>query len=219
MNAFHKVFVAVVLAAMCSVSWADREVKPKDFSGWLDDYESLVFSETLNAFVFFNEDKRGKYNKVLLQSVTVYARDAKTDRDIATKASDYMTREVRKLLDDRGILAAEPGPGVLRYHMAITGVEKSKEELKAYNLVPAGALFRGAKAASGNLNTYIDVMFEAEMVDSVTGERAAAVVRRGIGETEKKSGDELTFEDVKPTLDVWLDSYRRVLDDFLASRS
>ncbi len=62
-------------------------------------------------------------------------------------------------------------------------------------------------------------MFEAEMVDSVTGERAAAIVRRGIGETEKKSGDELTFEDVQPTLDAWLESYEKTLDEFLARRN
>jgi len=185
-------------------AWGAREVKPKDFSGWLEDYDSLVFNEDLNAFVFFNEDMRGKYDKVLLQSVTVYARDAKTDRAIANQASDYLTAEVRKLFEELDVLAVEPGPGVLRYHMAVTGVAASKEEMKAHNVIPVSALFRGAKAATGNLDTFIDAMFEAEMVDSVTADRAAAIVRRGVGATDKKSGDELTFEDVKPTLDAWL---------------
>ncbi len=219
MSIFRSTVLTLVVTAMAATAWGAREVKPKDFSGWMDDYDSLVFAENLNAFVFFNEDMRGKYDKVLLQSVTVYARDARTDRDIANKATDYLTAEVRKMLEQRGILATEPGPGVLRYHMAITGVEKSKEELKAHNVLPVSAVFRGAKAATGNLNTYIDAMFEAEMVDSVTGERAAAIVRRGIGETEKKSGDELTFEDVQPTLDAWLASYEKTLDDFLARRN
>ncbi len=219
MRIFRGAVLALIVAVMSVSAWGAREVKPKDFSGWLDDYDSLVFSEELNAFVFFNEDLRGKYDKVLLQSVTVYARDAKTDRGIADQASDYLTREVRKMLDERGILAAEPGPGVLRYHMAITGVQKSKEELKAHNVVPVSALFRGAKAATGKLDTFIDTMFEAEMVDSVSGERAAAIVRRGIGATDKKSGDEMTFEDVKPTLDVWLESYSKTLDAFLARRN
>ncbi len=219
MSIFRSTVLTLVVTAMAATAWGAREVKPKDFSGWMDDYDSLVFAENLNAFVFFNEDMRGKYDKILLQSVTVYARDAKTDRDIANKATDYLTAEVRKMLEERGILATEPGPGVLRYHMAITGVEKSKEELKAHNVVPVSALFRAGKAATGNLNTYIDAMFEAEMVDSVTGERAAAIVRRGIGETEKKSGDELTFEDVQPTLDAWLASYEKTLDEFLARRN
>jgi hypothetical protein len=194
---------------------AAKKLEAKDFSGWLDDYDSLVFSEETNAFVFFNEDKRGIYKKVLLESVSVYSLDAKANRVLASKATDYLTAGVRQILEDQGVLAQEPGPTVLRYSMAITGVEKSKEELKAYNLIPVSALFRGAKAATGNLDTYIEAMFEAKMVDSVTGERVIATVRKGIGETEKKSGDELTFDDVKPTLDVWLAAYRETLMSFL----
>jgi hypothetical protein len=194
---------------------AAKKLEAKDFSGWLDDYDSLVFSEETNAFVFFNEDKRGIYKKVLLESVSVYSLDAKANRVLASKATDYLTAGVRQILEDQGVLAQEPGPTVLRYSMAITGVEKSKEELKAYNLIPVSALFRGAKAATGNLDTYIEAMFEAKMVDSVTGERVIATVRKGIGETEKKSGDKLTFDDVKPTLDVWLAAYRETLMSFL----
>jgi hypothetical protein len=66
--------------------------------------------------------------------------------------------------------------------------------------------------------TYIDTRFEAEMVDSVTGEQVSAVVAKGIQETEKRSGDELSFEDIQPTLDKWLTGYERLLDTFLAKR-
>ena len=89
--------------------------------------------------------------------------------------------------------ASDPGPGILRIKLAITAVEKSKEDLKAYNFVPVAAVFRGAQAATGNVTTYIDAMFEAEMVDSVSGERVAAIVAKGIEETEKRSGDDLTL--------------------------
>ena len=216
MNTILKYGLALSLAASTALAMAAKEITTKDFSGWMDNYDSLVFVEDINAYVFFNEDKRGKYNKVMLQSVTVYSVDAKSEAAIANQATDYLTQGVRKIFEEEGILATAPGPGVLRYHMAITGVEKSKEDLKAHNLIPVSALFRGAKAATGNLNTYIDAMFEAELVDSVSGERVAATVRKGISETEKKSGDELGFEDVKPTLDMWLEAYRQTLMDFLA---
>ena len=107
---------------------------------------------------------------------------------------------------------------MLRLKVAITAVEKSKEDLKAYNFVPVAAVFRGAQAATGNVATYIDAMFEAEMVDSVSGDRVAAIVAKGIEETEKRSGDELTFEDVKPTLDKWVAQYSKTLDGYLAQR-
>ena len=213
--------IAVLLIMTCASGWslAAREVSSKDFSGWLDNYDSLVFSEETNAFVFFNEDKRGKYDKVLLESISVYSVNAKADKVLATKTTDYLREGVLKILSDRGILAKQAGPRVLRYSMAITGVEKTKEGLKAYNVIPVSALFRGAQEVSGKVATYIDTMFEAELVDSVTGERAAATVRKGIGQTEKRSGDELTFEDVQPTLDGWLEGYGHTLDAFLAKRN
>ena len=195
---------------------AAQDLDTQDFSGWLDDYDSLVFDKDANAFVFFNEAARGKYEKVILEGISVYALNAKADSTLASQASDYLTAGVRKFLIEKDILAQEPGPTVLRYSMAITGVEKLKEDLKAHNLIPVSALFRGAKAATGNLDSYIEAMFEAKMVDSVTGERVAATVRKAVGETEKKSGDELVFADVVPTLDVWLAAYGVTLENFLA---
>jgi hypothetical protein len=61
-------------------------------------------------------------------------------------------------------------------------------------------------------------MMEAEMTDSITGERVMAIVQKSISETEKRSGDELTFEDVVPMLDIWLKNYEKNLDNFLAKR-
>ena len=108
---------------------------------------------------------------------------------------------------------------MLNLRVAITGTEKSKEDLKAYNFVPVAAVFRAGQAATGKVATYIDTMMEAEMTDSVTGMRVMAVVQKGIGETEKRSGDELTFEDVVPMLDIWLQTYDKTLDNFLAKRA
>ncbi len=207
-----------VLAISFGQGLAAKEVTTRDFSGWMDEYSNLVFSEELNAFVFFNEAKRGQYQKVFLDEVTIYSQNAEANPDIANQATEYLLEGGRKLLTERDLMAAEPGPGVLRYRMAITGVKKSKESLKPYHVLPVAAVFRGAQEASGNVASYIDAMFEAELTDSVTGERAAAIVRRGIAATEKRSGDQLEFEDLIPTLDVWLEAYGETLDAFLAKR-
>ena len=62
-------------------------------------------------------------------------------------------------------------------------------------------------------------MFEAEMIDSFAGEYAGAIVRRGIGETSKKSGDEFVFYDFQPTFDALLDTGGNMLDVFMASQN
>ena len=98
-------------------------------------------------------------------------------------------------------------------------MEKSKEELKAYNFIPVSAVFRGAQAATGNVPTYMATMFEGQASDSVSGERVMAIVTKGIEETEKRSGDNITFEDFRPTLDKWLAQYAETIDNFLAQKS
>ena len=218
MQSIMKFVLVLLVVTTSTLAMSAREVKTKDFSGWMKDYDSLTYNEERNAFLFFNEAKRGSYTKVILEEVVVYSRDGEADPEIAEKSTSYLSQGLADLLASKGLAATEPGPGVLRLKLAITGAEKSKEDLKAYNFVPVAAVFRGAQAATGNVATYIDAMFEAEMVDSVSGDRVAAIVAKGIEETEKRSGDALTFDDVKPTLDKWLAQYDKTLDGFLAKR-
>jgi len=218
MRSITRLLLVLLVVTSSTLALADREVETKDFSGWMKDYDSLTYKEERNAFIFFNEAKRGMYKKVILDEVVIYSADGETQGEIAEKSSSYMAKGLADLLENKGLAASEPGPDVIRLKVAITAVEKSKEDLKVYNFVPVAAVFRGAQAATGNVATYIDAMFEAEMVDSVSGDRVAAIVAKGIEETEKRSGDELTFDDVKPSLDKWLGQYSTTLDGYLAKR-
>jgi hypothetical protein len=216
MKSTMKVFLILAVLMSSAFTMAARDLETKDFSGWMKDYDSLTYNEERNAFLFFNEAKRGTYNKVILEKVTIYSKSGEAETEIADKSTNYLSQGLADLLESKGLAATEPGPGVLRLKLAITGAEKSKEDLKAYNFVPVAAVFRGAQAATGNVATYIDVMFEAQMVDSVSGDRVAAIVAKGIEETEKRSGDDITFDDVKPTLDKWLAQYEKTLNGYLA---
>ena len=217
----YRFSVVVLLASGLCVSVPSafaQKVKKKDFSGWMENYETLVYDQERNAFLFSNEAKKGQYEKVRLVDVTLYGEGVKADGEISEQVVSYLRDGVNQIFEDEDVLAMEAGPKVARLSLAITGVEKSAESLKAHNLVPVSAVFRGAKAATGNLNTYIDVMFEGEATDSVTGERLMAIVAKGIGTTDKKSKDELEFEDLVPTLDRWLATYRKTVQDFLQTR-
>jgi hypothetical protein len=218
MRSITRLLLVLLVITSSTLAMAARELKTKDFSGWMNDYDSLVFSEERNAYLFFNEAKRGSYSKVILDEVVIYSENGEAGGQIAEESTSYLAKGLADLLASKGMAASDPGPGILRIKLAITAVEKSKEDLKAYNFVPVAAVFRGAQAATGNVATYIDAMFEAEMVDSVSGERVAAIVAKGIEETEKRSGDDLTFDDVKPTLDKWLAQYSETLDRYLAKR-
>jgi hypothetical protein len=211
--------LTITLLLGSAFTLAQRDVKTKDFSGWMSEYDSLVFVEEKNAYLFSNEALRGKYEKVLLDSVELFSETGEADSKHAIRARDYMKNGLQQIIEEKGIAASEPGPGVARLKIAITGVEKSKEDLKAYNFIPVSAVFRGAQAATGNVATYMATMFEGEATDSVSGDRILAIVAKGIEETEKRSGDDITFEDFKPTLDKWLAQYSQTMDEFLARKA
>jgi 20S proteasome alpha/beta subunit len=214
----HKLISVSLIAGVALSLMGARALDDDDFSGYLKNYDQLKFVDERNAFVFMNESAKGKYQKIHLESVTIYSKTEEENAVIAEKASEYLENGVRQLLEKKGLAASTSAEGVLNLRVAITGTEKSKEDLKIYNFVPVAAIFRAGQAATGNVATYIDTMMEAEMTDSITGERVMAIVQKGISETEKRSGDELTFEDVVPMLDSWLQTYDKMLDNFLAKR-
>ena len=75
-----------------TLAMAARELKTKDFSGWMNDYDSLVFSEERNAYLFLNEAKRGSYSKVILDEVVIYSENGEAGGQIAEESTSYLAK-------------------------------------------------------------------------------------------------------------------------------
>ena len=86
------------LATSATLAMAARDIKTKDFSGWMKDYDSLTYKEERNAFLFFNEAKRGIYKKVILEEVVIYSRDGEANGEIAEKSTSYLAKGLADLL-------------------------------------------------------------------------------------------------------------------------
>ncbi len=213
MNILTKiVLISTAMVLFSSSAFSAREIDDDDFSGWLGDYKDLEMNQELNVYRYINEEAKGNYENVIVKPVIfVEVEGEKSNTELGQQAAKYMTEQLRANLDANGYLTDTAGPKTLQIQMAITGTRKSKEDIKARNLIPVAAIFRAGQAATGNVATYIDVMVESEITDSVSGERVAAVVAKGIDETEKRSGDALNFKDITPVLDEWVSRYQGIL--------
>ena len=89
---FRRVIIslALVLALVGTASLQAQEVKTKDFSGWMQSYENLVYIEDRNAWLFTNEGRRGTYKAIMMGDVSVYGSNVEENGDIAQQASDYL---------------------------------------------------------------------------------------------------------------------------------
>jgi hypothetical protein len=119
-----------------------------------------------------------------------------------TDISNYLDKGLQDKLGAKVTLVSEPGPGVLRIRPAITAVAPQTVGLKPYQVIPIAFIITSAKGRGKEAA----ISVEFDVVDSVTGERMGASVRKGIGAKLASDKAPLSLHDVQPLLDKWIDT-------------
>jgi hypothetical protein len=165
--------VCPLAASLLMASCASQQITR---SGFLSGYEAMV--PTLGDASLSSYVKSGlvpgRYTQYLLDPVVLQAGSVATLTEVeTTQLKADLVSAVQQSFDARFQRAALPGTGVMRLRFAITGVEKSSPGLNvalAILIVPL---------ANGGAST------EAEAVDSLTGERLAALLASANGSLVK----------------------------------
>ena len=173
-------------------------------TGFLDDYSQLTPSPHVKgAYAYFNpEDTLGHYSKFIIEPVHVVL-TPKEEEDIGhdklKELAEYFRTQIILELGERYSIVKKPGPGVARVRIAITDVQAAKRIL---NIHP-GTMISGVGLGGACM--------EGEVVDSVSGERIAAVIdcqkgRRGLAGLTR-------FEQSEHALHEWAQRFRTRLDE------
>lgn len=206
--------LAGALLAGCAASGM-TEVKK---TGFLSDYSSLTPGGDDRAALLYikpNVDYK-QYNKLMFERVVVLLADNAEYREIdpamLKEMTDYYQDALLNAVKDGYEIVDQPGPGVMRVRVAITGLKPSKPVANTLStIIPVGIVAAGAtKAVSGdNLGTG-EAATEMELLDAQTGERLAAAV-------DKRQGGKMVFrgkwEDTKDAFDFWAKRFRERLDE------
>lgn len=109
-------------------------------------------------------------------------------------------------------LAERPGPGVLVFHGALTGVTPVHQGLEPSDVLPIKAIVNAGRYAAGIEPYYVVLTGEVEMLDGKTGERVYAFVgaRRGFETTTK--GEQITWTELQDTFAFIAQRWRQQLD-------
>ncbi len=202
-------YVVSIGALLAAVTFASAGYAAEENSGFLGDYSALkeekdAAGDTVQRYMN-PKLKSGAYQKVMIDHTQYYPAPKPSEQVSAstlTEISNYVDQGLRTKLGAKLALATEPGPGVIRLRPAITTVAAQTPGLKPYQMIPiafivSSAVGRGKEAA---------IQIEVEMVDSVTGERLGASVRKGVGAKLADDKAKLKLGDVKPLLDKWIDT-------------
>ncbi|MGE5793464.1 MAG: DUF3313 domain-containing protein [Bacteroidota bacterium] len=104
-----------------------------------------------------------------------------------------------------------PGPGVLKLHFALTGVNPERPGFTPLDVLPIKIAIDAARYATGTDKSVIAITGEAEVLDGVTNERLFAQV------TTRKDvhlfiGRQVTWDDVRGGATEWAKQARVLLD-------
>ena len=169
----------------------------EQFSGFLDNYEQLEPAEDvwLN-YVYTGPDFRPKVagtTAFMLEQPEIFiAPDSKykgMKPDDMKMLADSLRAVFGETLAEEYQIAASPGPNTLIFRMALTNVHMKKKGRGLLGYTPVGFVASVAKKAL--MNDFVDnimlteVVWEAEILDSQTGERYGALII-GLGDKENK---------------------------------
>lgn len=175
------VSVAGLVLTGCTASISER-------TGFLSDYGSLEKTES-NRMRFVSAEL-GSYEAFMVDPVEFrFEGDLKAEHR-ASLAEHTRTRLVTELRANGVEVVDEPGVDTARVRIALTDIAKAKWYLNLHPVTKAtGAGLGGAS-------------MEAEIIDSVTGEQLAAVIRSDYG--NRLEFDVFsTLDDARDAIDAW----------------
>lgn len=177
-------------------------------SGFLPDYSLLQPDATDGALRWSApREKLTQYKQFMIDPVVVHfapnAKGTAIDPEELKALTDYFRTEVAKALAQTGryLVVIEPGPGAARVGIAITDISKT---------VPLANIHPATKLSGIGLG---GAAMEAEMVDSVSGERLGMVVDSQSGGRLGITAGLQTYGHAKQVMDGWAARFVKRLDD------
>ncbi len=140
-------------------------------SGFLSNYEDLKPTKPGKKTLVYSAPAATHYHAVIIEPVCFQTNAAaKLSPKRQTQLSESLTRDTQKTFSERYEIATEPAPGVLRLRLTVSDINRSSPVL---NLVTTAAAYAPLDMGA--------VAVEMEAVDSVSGQRVAALAAKRQG--------------------------------------
>ena len=205
----------------CAKTYQAKKVEEK---GFIEDYSQLhEDKEGLSNLIYINRDiDFTKFDKIWIETLTFYVFEGsdleKASQEDLEELLEYLNKAlVRELSEDYEIVD-QAGPGTMQFRFAITqlsGQNRLSNTVSTY--VPQARAFSTLKKlATGKHMGVGSVAYEAEMLNSLTGERLAASMGAITG--GKSLGGSVTdkYSDFKAASDLWAGNLKRRLENLRA---
>jgi hypothetical protein len=212
--------ISTLILCFASTLLTGCATKQVRYSGFLEDYPEFKTGPIGGAdFVYIKEGiDFDVYNKIMLDHVVFYLSDEAKYKGIhpdeLKELSDAFHKAVDESLEDAYTLVDEPGPDVLRIRLAITDAVSSRPTLKTVSTVMHVGTGAMAPRRIANIHIYVgQASMEAELLDSQTNERLAAVIDTKAVEKFKEEIGMSKWRQAKDVFKFWTKRLKFWLDE------
>jgi hypothetical protein len=119
---------------------------------------------------------------------------------------DLLEDKLEVAMRDHIRITDKRGPGVMRYRIAISGVNAVKRDPRWFEYSPITFAATQVASAAGMRDDVVELFVEAELTDSVTGNVISSAVRKGHSSEGVGQGEPITEDQVDSLLQQWADS-------------
>lgn len=187
--------------------------------GYLDDYskfERIKTNDGLKTFRYASERvKSGAYDKVIIEPVKFYP-DEVTTKQVSSELFAKTKAYINEQLAQAATLSIEvvdvPQKGAIRLIPIISAIKTSPGDIKVRELIPIGSVIALGKAATGYRRQNVDMFMEFKATDSIDGEFIGGSVKQGRSGEISGANQIVTFEQIKPLLDIWIKDAKAVFE-------
>lgn len=207
----RKTSVAALLAvsALLLSGCTSHVTEKQQYSGFLSDYSQLQPTESASGqptLRWISPDYKSSQYKDVLYTPLVYYPAAHPTARVSQQTLDqvlsYTDIQLKGAIATRRPLTNQATPHTLKVRAAITAVSAENEGVQFYEVVPVAAVVATTMAASGHRTQNSELFLEIEASDAVTGKPLIRVVRKVFGKTVSNSNTPITFEDLKPGINI-----------------
>ena len=190
MKPIHRIGLITLAGAALAISSCSTGGRSP--SGFLGNYKQLDAgygtADAVSAYLKPGIDLK-KYDSVILDPVTTVVATPGISAQVKDQLAAYMIESLRARLPDTMKIVKVPGPSTLRVRTALTDVVENRSPGTPVTIVHANphANLTGNLGSKTVASFISNVSFEGEILDSLSGERLAAMCDHRLGAKREAS--------------------------------
>jgi len=209
------IIVCTLCLLICSCSLGKYDQLNRSNIGFIGDYSKfkrINTNDDLKSFRYANEDMRaGRYSKVIIEKVDFYPEkitSSQINAEVLQQVQVYIDENFSAVIGEVFEIVDSPQEGAFIMTPRITTIQTTTGDIDAKEIIPIGTVIALSKAATGYRHQNIEVYLEVKLTDSVSGKFIGGSVKQGQGREISGANEEVTLDDIKPLLDIWVKDAR-----------